>query len=87
MILPKSMLEDIDYYEVKLLNRFPNNKRNKLKTCIIIHWKQWWKIRSKFIFPAITKTTSEDDKNVHFDIYKNANHLSLENQLSNYFKR
>ncbi len=84
MLLPLSKLHQVDYYEVKLIKHWPFNNRHSNKTCIVIHWKQWWKLRSRFYFPAITTTTSEDEYSVRYNIGKNANHLMLENQLFNY---
>jgi hypothetical protein len=77
MILPKSLLEQVEYYEVKRCNTVYG-----IHTKIILHFKKWWKWRKVFKFVWDVSRRVEDTT-----YFKETEELvSVQQQLEEYFK-
>lgn len=83
MKLPKHKLEEIDFYFVNSVNNFPG-----YSDVITIHWKQWWKLRTKLSFLRSTKNIrySEELDDRIYTYVESRECAELRAQLKEYFE-
>jgi hypothetical protein len=80
MILPNTLLEQVEYYEIRTKSIMDGG----FKTVITLHFKSFWRLRKKLVFKW--KFVSYDSNEQQSNYRENDDCHEVRNQLASYFR-